>query len=37
MTASAHGNPKPDKDYEQIGWAVSKDGIHFEEDEKGQA
>lgn len=30
MTASPHGNPSPDKDVEQIGWAVSKDGIHFE-------
>jgi hypothetical protein len=28
-TGSAHGNPHPDKTNEQIGYAVSKDGIHF--------
>ena len=28
-TASADGGDDPDKIHEQIGWAVSKDGIHF--------
>ena len=28
-TASPQGNPHPDKTVEQIGWAISSDGIHF--------
>jgi len=31
MTASGVGNPNPNKLVEQIGWAVSEDGIHFTE------
>ena len=31
MTASPVGNPHPNKNVEQIGWAVSQDGIHFVE------